>query len=315
MTSRFRTRVAGFCGWLMRCHSFSGQPVHGSDIRFGGYVRFVGPEERFGHGVIVTYPGSPDRLPYPVFDEGRSEAGRGVVAAAVGVEDRVVGECHVACGHADGLDDERCLVVVVHRVADDFLGMAVDDSGQVQPPFPRRDICDVSDHFLAWSVGGEVAVDQVGDRPGAAVVLGQAGPPRPRLAWHQAQLTRQLRAVGLLERLADLDRQSLELDRFTSSRRHILTIDGASLFFPAKPSAYSASMNSNLSLNDDPWRSMPLLFRNAGSICSSGSPARAAEPRRLVHGQCWLLAGVVTLIGTHVTSRSPTSRLPPDTQE
>jgi len=45
------------------------------------------------------------------------------------------------------------------------------------------------DHLLAWSVGGEVAVDQVGDRPGAAVVLGQAGPPRPRLAWHQAMVT------------------------------------------------------------------------------------------------------------------------------
>src|SRR6266545_8363294 len=49
-------------------------------------------------------------------------------------------------------------------------------------------------------------------------------------------------------------RQSLKLDRFTSSHRHIFTIDGASAFFEALLSAYSASMNSNLSLIDDPWR-------------------------------------------------------------
>ena len=28
-------------------------------------------KERFGHGVIITYPGSTDRLPDPMFDEGR----------------------------------------------------------------------------------------------------------------------------------------------------------------------------------------------------------------------------------------------------
>jgi integrase family protein with SAM-like domain len=50
-------------------------------------------------------------------------------------------------------------------------------------------IRDVSDHFLVWGVGCEVAVDQVGDRLCAAVVLGQTCPPRPRLARHQALVT------------------------------------------------------------------------------------------------------------------------------
>ena len=45
-----------------------------------------GGKERFCHGVIITYPGSPDRLPDPMFDEGRGEAGRGVVTAPVAVK-------------------------------------------------------------------------------------------------------------------------------------------------------------------------------------------------------------------------------------
>ena len=48
-------------------------------------------EERFGHGVILAYPGSTHRLPGPVFREGLGEAAGSVVAAPVGVEDRVVG--------------------------------------------------------------------------------------------------------------------------------------------------------------------------------------------------------------------------------
>ena len=36
-------------------------------------------KERFGHGIIITYPGSTDRLPGALFAEGRGEGGRSVV--------------------------------------------------------------------------------------------------------------------------------------------------------------------------------------------------------------------------------------------
>ena len=36
-------------------------------------------KERFGHRIIIAYAGSTDRLPHPVFREGRGEAGRRVV--------------------------------------------------------------------------------------------------------------------------------------------------------------------------------------------------------------------------------------------
>ena len=45
--------------------------------------------------------------------------------------------------------------------------------------------------FCAGYLGGEVAVHQVRDRPGLALLRG-GRPPRPRLAGHQAQLPHQL---------------------------------------------------------------------------------------------------------------------------
>src|SRR4026209_519312 len=79
-------------------------------------------KERFGHCIIITYPGSTDRLPDSMLDEGRGEASRGMFTAPIGVEDAVAGEGQVAGSHANGLDYKRRLVVVVHRVADAFLG-------------------------------------------------------------------------------------------------------------------------------------------------------------------------------------------------
>jgi hypothetical protein len=51
----------------------------------------------------------------------------------------------------------------------------------------------IADHFLARGGGGEVAIHQVGNRPGRAL-LGGARPPR--LAGDQAQLAYQARAIS-----------------------------------------------------------------------------------------------------------------------
>src|SRR5258708_20260504 len=91
-------------------------------------------------------------------------------------------------GHLDGSDDERCLVIIVHRPADYFPGDAIDDRSEIKPALPGLDIRDVADHFLARLFRREIAVDEVGDRAGLPVLLGQRVPPRPRLAGPQAQL-------------------------------------------------------------------------------------------------------------------------------
>ena len=65
---------------------------------------------------------------------------------------------------------------------------AVDDRGQVKPALPGRDVSNIADHFLARRPGGEITVHQIGDVVLLAVVLGEADPPRARLAGLQAQL-------------------------------------------------------------------------------------------------------------------------------
>ncbi len=59
----------------------------------------------------------------------RGELAGSVIAAAVGVEDRILGERIIAGGHPDGLLDERGLVVIVRGPPDHRLRVAVDDGG------------------------------------------------------------------------------------------------------------------------------------------------------------------------------------------
>src|ERR1022692_3424967 len=73
--------------------------------------------------------------------------------------------------------------------ADYFFCMAVDDRRQIEPALPCRDVGNVADHFLAGSVSDEISFHQVGNVVLLAVALGEAEPPRPRLAGLQAQLT------------------------------------------------------------------------------------------------------------------------------
>src|SRR5580704_9551394 len=102
--------------------------------------------------------------------------------------------------HLDGFRDEGCLVIIVHCPPGNHAGRAVDDQGEVHPAFPSRNAGYVPDHFLAGLFRREIAVDEVGDRPGRPL-LGQRVPPRPRLAGDQLQLAHELAdrlVIGLL---------------------------------------------------------------------------------------------------------------------
>ena len=76
--------------------------------------------------------------------------------------------------------------------ADDLLGVAVDDGGEVDESLPGVDVGDVADELHPGAVGGEVPVDEVGHvRRGQGVGLG-GDAERAWLAGHQALVAHDL---------------------------------------------------------------------------------------------------------------------------
>src|ERR1017187_7295047 len=144
-------------------------------------------EERLGHRIVVTDPGAADGLPENTLLQRLSELPGRVVAAAVGMENSILSERVITGGHLDRLLDERRLVVIVRPPADHFLRIAVDTRRQVKPALPHRNAGDAADHFLARRASGEIPLHKVGNVMLPAVALGQAEPPRPRLAGPRPQ--------------------------------------------------------------------------------------------------------------------------------
>src|ERR1017187_8672015 len=97
-------------------------------------------EERFSHRVIVANSGPAYRIQELMLLQRPGELAGCIVAAAIRMEYRLVGNNMVAGGHVYGLLDQRRLVVVIHRPAHNGLGVAVDDGGQIYPAFPGFDI-------------------------------------------------------------------------------------------------------------------------------------------------------------------------------
>src|ERR1700722_13235196 len=117
-----------------------------------------------------------------MFPQCPGELAGSVIAAAVGVKNCTSGKREIAGSHLDGLLDERRLVVTARRPADHGLRVTVDNRRQIQPALPRRNISDVADHLLAGRASGEVPFHKMGNGVLLAVALGEAEPPRPRLA-------------------------------------------------------------------------------------------------------------------------------------
>src|SRR5271166_4656257 len=160
--------------------------------------------QRFGQRIVEADAGAAHGLPDSQAFQGAGELGRGIITSAVRMEYRPFRQIRVPGRHRDSNGDERGLVVIVHRPPDYHAGRAVNDQGEVKPPFPGRDIRDVTDHFLAGLSRGEITVYQIGDRPGLAL-LGQRVPPRPGLAGHQVQLPHELADQLVADLLAAAD--------------------------------------------------------------------------------------------------------------
>ena len=94
--------------------------------------------EALSQRIVIAYPGAADRMPEPVTPQRPDELGGRVIAAAVGVENRVLAERVIAGGHPDSPLDELGLVIIIRSPADHHLRMTVDDRRQVKPALPCR---------------------------------------------------------------------------------------------------------------------------------------------------------------------------------
>jgi hypothetical protein len=75
--------------------------------------------------------------------------------------------------HVKRIEDEFSAQVISHCPADDATAEDVQDDGKIQKSGPRRNVGDVGDPDLIWSIGAEVPLDEIRCRPSIAVTDGR----------------------------------------------------------------------------------------------------------------------------------------------
>jgi group II intron reverse transcriptase/maturase len=132
-----------------------------------------GGEERLGDGVIQAGASAAHGPPQPQPLADVDAGGRGVFAAAVGVEDRAVHPVTTtgSGGRLQGANDQASVVAVVHRPAEQVAGGQVDDRRQIQPALVGGDVGDITAPGDIGLVGVEQPPHQVRRGRGGAVSL------------------------------------------------------------------------------------------------------------------------------------------------
>jgi transketolase N-terminal domain/subunit len=132
--------------------------------------------ERFGHRVVETDPGVPDRGDDSVRQGEVAEFVAGVLAAAVGVNDGLTLDRPAAFyGHRQRVSDQFGAHVPGHGPADDLPRIAIDDRGEIRPARPCADIGDVGEPQLVGPVRDEAALHEVDQAVVAGVVAHRGG--------------------------------------------------------------------------------------------------------------------------------------------
>ena len=124
----------------------------------------VGRECRFRHGIIEANPCFSQRASDIVLLTVFREITRGVLRAAIGVEDDSRRRVATGDGHVQSGRDELGPHVVGDRPADQFPGMQVNDGRHIGPAVPCLHVRDVAAPLLVRPIREERASDQVGRR-------------------------------------------------------------------------------------------------------------------------------------------------------
>ena len=98
-------------------------------------------EQSFRHCIIPAIAPAAHRSAYAVAAQGRLEIGTGILRALIRMEDQTFRRLPPEPCHGQGVDHEVSCHALAHRPANNLPAEQVDDDGQVQPSFPRGDVC------------------------------------------------------------------------------------------------------------------------------------------------------------------------------
>lgn len=124
------------------------------------FVLECSPETLDGR-VIIAIPTPTHRCQHAELGHQRAVFMRAVLAAAVGVLNQAWRRSTQGDGPEQGLHHQVPCHLLTHCVANDFAGIQVLQSGQVQPALISRDIRQVPSPHLVRRLGGELLLEQV----------------------------------------------------------------------------------------------------------------------------------------------------------
>lgn len=141
--------------------------------------------EALAHRIIVAITNGSHRRSNPRFLAVLAERDRSILASSVRVVNHVLGFAAEDC-HVEGFENEFGAQMIGHRPTDNAAAVDVEIDRKVQKAGPRRNVGDVSDPDLIGTVGFELAIDEIGCRPGIAIADRRNDAFAPRSAFNSA---------------------------------------------------------------------------------------------------------------------------------
>ena len=116
--------------------------------------------EAFAECIVVAITNRAHRLYYANGLATLSEDDRRILRSVVGMERRII-RASAVDRHVEGFENEFGATVACHCPTNDASAEYVENDRQMQEAGPRRNVGDIRDPQVVWSIGLEVAMNQV----------------------------------------------------------------------------------------------------------------------------------------------------------
>ena len=122
---------------------------------------FEAAEEVFSNSVVIRVTLAGHALADTKIRQPQAIGTGGILDATVRVEDEAVGGTASTDGGIESGKGEICVDAVRESIADDLFGTQIFDSSEIEPALVGRDVGDVADPSLVWSVKRKLAHEQI----------------------------------------------------------------------------------------------------------------------------------------------------------